>query len=260
MSERGVKAVILAGGRGARFGHETFELPKPMIRIGTMPILWHILKSYSQHGIEDFVICLGHQGHRIKEYFHHYSLHRSDVTLDLQRGTSVHEEPAEPWRITLVDTGEGTQTGGRLRRIRRHVADDALFCMTYGDGLADVDISAAIAFHRNHGRMATVTAVRPPARFGALSLEGDRVRRFAEKPASEGGFINGGFFVLSPRVLDAIEGDDTVWEREPMEGLATAGELMAFRHEGFWHPIDTPPDREHLHGLWLKDKAPWKTW
>ena len=255
-----MKAVILAGGLGTRLNEETETKPKPMVSIGGRPIIWHIMKMYSHFGIHDFIVCLGYKGYVLKEYFYHYNLHVSDVTIDVCNGMTVHESAADPWRITLVETGDSTMTGGRIKRIAKYLGDDDTFCMTYGDGVADVDIGQAIAFHKSHGRTATVTAVRPLARFGALEIEGGMVRDFNEKPVSEGGLINGGFFVLSRRALDYIDGDDTVWEREPMERLARAGELMAFEHEGFWQPMVTLRDRKLLEGLWESGKAPWKMW
>jgi glucose-1-phosphate cytidylyltransferase len=257
---RGVKAVILAGGRGSRLSEETDSKPKPMVEIGGRPILWHIMKIYAQYGVEDFIICLGYKGARIKEYFFHYNLHSSDLTIDLRSGVTIHQSEAEDWRVTLVETGLETQTGGRLKRIRKYLGDDALFCMTYGDAVADIDIRAALEFHRGHGKLATVTAVRPLARFGALRLEGDAVERFEEKPVEESGLISGGFFVLSPKVLDLIVNDATLWEREPMEHLASHGELMAYRHTGFWQPMDTLRDRLLLDQLCQEDRAPWMTW
>jgi len=255
-----IRAVILAGGRGSRLSEETDSKPKPMVEIGGRPILWHIMKIYSHYGINDFLICLGYKGFRIKEYFFHYSLYSSDVTIDVRNGITVHQTVAEDWRITLVETGLETQTGGRLKRIRRYLGDDPLFCMTYGDAVTDLDIASEIAFHRDHGKLATVGAVRPSARFGALMMRGARVDCFEEKPDCEGGLINGGFFVLSPRVLDLIAGDATLWEREPMELLAQRGELMAFRHDGFWRPMDTLNDRVGLDALWRSGHAPWKLW
>jgi glucose-1-phosphate cytidylyltransferase len=260
VAPRPIKAVILAGGRGSRLSEETESKPKPMVEIGGRPILWHIMKIYAHHGINDFIICLGYKGFRIKEYFLHYSLYGSDVTIDVRNGMTVHQSVAEDWRITLVETGLDTQTGGRLRRIRRYLGEDDLFCMTYGDAVTDLDITAEIAFHRGHGKLATVGAMRPLARFGALTLRGARVDAFAEKPMQEGGFINGGFFVLSPRVLDLIDGDATAWERGPMEQLARRGDLMAFRHDGFWRPMDTLSDRIGLDTLWQSGRAPWKLW
>ncbi len=257
---RPIKAVILAGGRGSRLSEETDSKPKPMVEIGGRPILWHIMKIYAHHGVKDFIICLGYKGYRIKEYFFHYSLYSSDVTIDIHHGMTVHQTLAEDWRVTLVETGIETQTGGRLRRIRRYLGDDPLFCMTYGDAVTDLDITNEIAFHRDHGKLATVGAMRPLARFGALTTRGSRVDAFEEKPNNEGASINGGFFVLSPTVLDLIDGDATPWEREPMEALARQGELMAFRHDGFWRPMDTLSDRVGLDTLWQHGQAPWKVW
>ena len=256
-----MKVVILAGGLGTRLGEETSTRPKPMVEIGGKPILWHIMKYYTTFGLTDFVICLGYKGYFIKEYFNNYFLHTSDVTFDLRDNSSrIHNSSAEPWTVTLVDTGESSMTGGRLRRARPHIGDET-FCMTYGDGLSDVDVAGLLAFHAAHGKLATVTAVPPPARFGSLVMEGDRVARFEEKPfASQHDVINGGFFVLSPKALDLIEGDDTTWERGPMERLAQDGELMAFRHEGFWQPMDTLRDKVQLEERWAAGDAPWKTW
>ncbi len=258
--ERTIKAVILAGGRGTRLSEETALRPKPMVEVGGRPILWHIMKIYAEAGISDFIVCLGYRGALIKEYFFNYALHASDVTIDLRSGITVHRSQAEDWRITLVDTGLDTQTGGRLARIRGYLGGDDLFCMTYGDAVADIDVAAEIAFHRAHGRQATVAAVTPIARFGALNISGERVKRFEEKPSGEGGLINGGFFVLSPSVLDLIGGDDTYWEHEPMETLARRGELMAWRHPGFWQPMDTLRDLRHLEALWESGEAPWRIW
>jgi glucose-1-phosphate cytidylyltransferase len=255
-----IKAVILAGGRGSRLSEETESKPKPMVEIGGRPILWHIMKIYAQYGIEDFVICLGYKGFRIKEYFFHYNLHSSNVTIDLRSGMNIHQSQAENWRVTLVETGLETQTGGRLKRVREYLGDDEFFCMTYGDAVADIDIGAEIAFHRGHGKAATVAAVSPLARFGALHLSGSRVERFQEKPSGEGGLINGGFFVLSPNVLDLIGGDEVLWEQGPMETLAATGELMAYRHAGFWHPMDTLRDRVLLDQLARSDAVPWMGW
>ena len=255
-----IKAVILAGGRGSRLSEETYSKPKPMVEIGGWPILWHIMKIYSHYGINDFIICLGYMGLRIKEYFFHYNLYSSDVTIDVRHGVTVHRSVAEDWRITLVDTGLDTQTGGRLKRIQRYVQDDPYFCMTYGDAVSDLDIAGELAFHRAHGKLATVGAVRPVARFGALMTQGQRVDRFEEKPDTEGGLVNGGFFVLSPDVLDLIEGDATYWEHEPMQALVRQGELMAFPHEGFWRPMDTLRDRVILEQFWESGQAPWKLW
>lgn len=256
-----MKAVILAGGLGTRLSEETAVRPKPMVEIGGMPILWHILKMYSSHGIDDFIVCCGYKGYVIKEYFANYFLHMSDVTFDL-RGNSmqVHQKRAEPWKVTLVDTGDATMTGGRILRIADHVRDEEAFCLTYGDGVGDVDIGASIAFHRGHGKAATVTATYPPGRFGALDIRDGEVRSFQEKPRGDGAMINGGFFVLSPRVLGYIDGDDTLWEQEPLQRLAADGELMAWQHRGFWQPMDTLRDKTQLEDLWAAGKAPWKTW
>jgi glucose-1-phosphate cytidylyltransferase len=255
-----MKAVILAGGLGTRISEETHLKPKPMIEIGGRPLLWHIMKIYSANGVNDFVICCGYKGYLIKEYFANYVLHMSDVTFDMvQNNMQVHEQHAEPWRVTLVDTGDDTLTGGRLKRVADHLQDDDAFCFTYGDGVADVDVAASIAFHRDHGKLATVTAVQPPGRYGALQLDGSNVRGFTEKP-HDGGLINGGFFVLSPRCLDRIAGDDTSWEAEPLTGLAADGELMAFTHKGFWQPMDTLREKMLLESLWDSGKAPWKRW
>jgi glucose-1-phosphate cytidylyltransferase len=256
-----VKAVILAGGVGSRLMEETAARPKPMVEIGGKPILWHIMKIYAHYGINDFVICLGYRGYQIKEYFANYFLHTSDVTIDLAKNSlEVHERHAEPWRVTLVDTGLESQTGGRLGRIRDYVAGDELFCMTYGDGVGNIDVSKQIEFHLGHARLATVTATQPPGRFGVLETEDDRVIRMKEKPLGDGGWINGGFFVLSPAVLELIEDDHTVWEGWPMQQLAARGQLRAYRHEGFWHPMDTLRDRQYLEELWLTARAPWKVW
>ena len=256
-----MKAVILAGGLGTRLSEETTVRPKPMVEIGGRPILWHILKIYSKHKINDFVICCGYKGYVIKEYFANYFLHMSDVTFDMAHNRmEVHQKNAEPWRVTLVDTGENSMTGGRLRRVRDYVVDEECFCFTYGDGVADVDVAAQLAFHRGHGKLATVTAVQPPGRYGALGLDGDRVTGFTEKPRGDGGLINGGFFVLSPRVIDRIAGDATSWESEPLTGLARDGELRAFVHSGFWQPMDTLRERNLLEELWQSGRAPWKRW
>jgi glucose-1-phosphate cytidylyltransferase len=254
-----MKAVILAGGLGTRISEESTVRPKPMIEIGGMPILWHILKMYSAHGIHDFVICCGYKGYMIKEYFANYFLHMSDVTIDMSHNSiEVHQKKAEPWKITLIDTGENTQTGGRLKRVASYLDDD--FCMTYGDGVGSVDIGASIAFHKQHGKLATMTAVQPPGRFGALELDGTSVKSFIEKPQGDGGWINGGFFVLSPKVLDLIAADATVWEKEPLESLANRGQLESFFHSGFWRPMDTLRDKSVLEDLWASGKAPWKNW
>jgi glucose-1-phosphate cytidylyltransferase len=256
-----MKAVILAGGLGTRLSEETAIRPKPMVEIGGMPILWHIMKAYSAHGVDDFIICCGYKGYVIKEYFANYFLHMSDVTFDMQANSMhVHQKRAEPWKVTLVDTGDTSATGGRIRRIADHVRDEEAFCLTYGDGIGDIDITASIDFHRNHGKSATVTATFPPGRFGALDIHDGQVRSFQEKPRGDGAMINGGFFVLSPRVLDYIEGDDTLWEQEPLQRLAADGELMAWPHSGFWQPMDTLRDKTYLEELWASGKAPWKTW
>lgn len=256
-----MKAVILAGGLGTRISEETHLRPKPMIEIGGKPILWHILKMYSAHGVNDFVICCGYKGYIIKEYFANYFLHMSDVTFDMANNRmEVHHKHAEPWKVTLVDTGDDSMTGGRLKRVADYVQDEEAFCFTYGDGVSDVDITASIAFHRQHGKLATVTAVQPPGRYGALSMRGDVVQGFTEKPRGDGGLINGGFFVLSPQVLARIAGDGTSWEQEPLAGLAAEGQLMAYEHTGFWQPMDTLREKNLLEELWSSGKAPWKTW
>jgi len=255
-----MQAAILAGGLGTRLGEETSVRPKPMVEIGGMPILWHIMKIYSTHGINDFIICLGYKGYLIKEFFANYFLHTADVTIDLSKNSmEVHQNWSEPWRVTLVETGADTMTGGRLKAIQPYLSDDEPFCFTYGDGVASVDIGALVKLHRDHGKKATITAVAPPGRFGALEFEGELVRNFREKPAGDGGLINGGFFVADPSVLDLIEGPDTIWEQGPLEQLAQAGELVAHRHEGFWQPMDTLRDKLHLEELW-RDGAPWKCW
>jgi glucose-1-phosphate cytidylyltransferase len=255
-----MKAVILAGGLGTRISEETGVRPKPMVEIGGKPILWHILKIFSHYGIQDFVICLGYKGYLIKEYFANYFLHTSDVTFDIAANRmEVHQRHAEPWRVTLVDTGEATQTGGRLKRVAPYLGRDA-FCFTYGDGVAAVDIRALVDFHRCQGRLATVTAVRPPGRFGALDIDGQRIIRFEEKPQGDGSWVNGGFFVLEPAALDRIEGDQTVWERRPLETLAADGQLSAFTHTGFWQPLDTLRDKIRLEELWQSGSPPWKVW
>lgn len=256
-----MKAVILAGGLGTRISEETHLKPKPMIEIGGMPILWHIMKMYSFHGVNDFVICCGFKGYVIKEYFSNYFLHMSDVTFDLaQNRMEVHQRHAEPWRVTLVDTGEDTMTGGRIKRVAPYVKDEEAFCMTYGDGVSDVNITQLIEFHKRQKLLATVTATLPPGRFGALGINGSKVSSFMEKPKGDGAMINGGFFVLSPKVIDYISEDKTIWEREPVEQLAREGELAAFEHPGFWQPMDTLRDKMLLEELWLSGKAPWKTW
>lgn len=256
-----MKAVILAGGLGTRISEETNLRPKPMIEIGGRPLLWHIMKIYSAHGVNEFIICCGYKGYVIKEYFQNYALHMSDVTIDMASGeTHVHASNAEPWKVTLVDTGDATMTGGRLKRVAPYLADEEAFCFTYGDGLADVDIRAEIAFHKAHGRLATVTAVQPPGRYGALQMDDDLVTGFIEKPAGDRNFINGGFFVLSPRCLDLIAGDATPWESEPVMQLAETGQLMAFRHQGFWQPMDTLREKTQLEAMWDQGRAPWKIW
>lgn len=256
-----MKAVLLAGGKGTRLAEETHLRPKPMIEIGGRPILWHIMKLYSAHGINEFIICCGYKGNMIKEYFANYFLHFSDVTFDLaSNAMTVRERKSEPWKVTLVDTGDNTMTGGRLKRVARYLTDEHMFCFTYGDGLSDVDIGQLVAFHRQHGALATVTAVAPPGRFGALEIDGARVTAFTEKPRGDGGRINGGFFVLSPRVIDTIDGDATTFEADTMTTLATRGELFAYQHEGFWQPMDTMRDRILLESLWESGKAPWKVW
>ena len=256
-----MKAVILAGGLGTRISEETTVRPKPMVEIGGKPILWHIMKLYSHFGIQEFVVCCGYKGYIIKEYFANYFLHMSDVTFDMSRNSmEVHHRNAEPWKVTLVDTGDQTMTGGRLKRVARYIEDEELFCLTYGDGVSDVNISELVAFHRACGVMATLTAIYPPGRFGALELSGNKVRRFAEKPQGDGSMINGGFFVLSPKVLDYITGDQTFWEQEPMERLASEGQLAAFKHAGFWQPMDTLRDKQRLEELWEGGNPPWRVW
>ena len=256
-----MKAVILAGGLGTRLSEETSVRPKPMVEIGGKPILWHIMKMYSFHGINDFIICCGYKGYIIKEYFANYFLHTSDVTFDLQKNSMrVHEKRAEPWKVTLVDTGDDSMTGGRLRRVADYVKDEKDFCFTYGDGVSDIDIAASIDFHRQHGRAATLTATYPPGRFGALNIQQNQVMSFKEKPKGDGAMINGGFFVLSPSVLSYLEADSTIWEREPLKRLAEDGELMAYKHQGFWQPMDTLHDKSLLEELWVSGKAAWKKW
>lgn len=255
-----MKAVILAGGLGTRISEETHLKPKPMVEIGGRPILWHIMKIYSAHGVNDFIICCGYKGYVIKEYFANYFLHMSDVTFDMTvNGMEVHHKHAEPWRVTLVDTGDETMTGGRLKRVGSYLANEREFCFTYGDGVADVNIAAQLAFHRTHGKLATVTAVQPPGRYGALVLDGSSVRSFQEKPPGDRSWINGGFFVLSPKVLELIEGDASSWESGPLVKLAAMGELEAFEHTGFWQPMDTLRDKVHLEQLWTAGSAPWKS-
>ena len=255
-----MKVVLLAGGYGTRISEESETKPKPMVEIGGLPILWHIMKSYAQHGFHEFIVCLGYKGYVIKEFFANYFLHRSDVTFDLQRNKMIIlDHQVEPWQVTLVDTGLDTMTGGRLLRIRRHLGDED-FCMTYGDGLSDVNMGDLVTFHRENGRLATMTAVQPPGRFGALKMQGDDVKEFTEKPLGDGCWINGGFFVLSPQVLDYIEGPQTIWEREPLQQLAKEGEISAFKHSGFWQPMDTLREKNYLEKLWASGAAPWATW
>ncbi|MCW7540535.1 glucose-1-phosphate cytidylyltransferase [Aquabacterium sp. A7-Y] len=256
-----MKAVILAGGLGTRLAEETSVRPKPMVEVGGRPVLWHILKLYSHYGINDFIVCLGYKGYVVKEYFANYFLHMSDVTFDLANNRmEVCHRHCEPWRVTLVDTGEQTQTGGRLRRVKDYLDDDQPFCFTYGDGLSDVNIGELVAFHKEQGRVATVTAVQPPGRFGALDIQDQRITRFEEKPQGDGSWINGGFFVLQPEAVDHVDGDRTVWEREPLERLARDGQLAAYTHRGFWQPMDTLRDKLKLEDLWQNDAAPWKVW
>lgn len=256
-----MKAVILAGGLGTRLSEETTTRPKPMVEIGGKPILWHILKMYSNHGVNEFIICCGYKGYVIKEYFANYFLHMSDVTFDMSTNEMVvHEKRAEPWRITLVDTGDNSMTGGRLRRVANYIDKEDSFCFTYGDGVSDIDISASIRFHKSHGKAATLTATFPPGRFGALDIRERTVKQFMEKPKGDGAKINGGFFVLSPSVLNYLDGDDTVWEQEPLQTMAQQGELMAYEHEGFWQPMDTLRDKIYLEELWEAGVAPWKSW
>jgi len=256
-----MKCVILAGGLGTRLSEETSSRPKPMVDIGGKPILWHIMKIYSYHGINDFIICCGYKGYVIKEYFANYFLHTSDVTFDIQENSiHVHQRRAEPWKVTLVDTGDDSMTGGRLGRVADYLKDEEAFCFTYGDGVGDVDITESITFHKNHGKLATLTATFPPGRFGALDIQNRQVISFKEKPKGDGAMINGGFFVLSPKVLNHIKGDDTIWEQGPLMALAEQKELMAFEHHGFWQPMDTLRDKHLLEDLWLKGKAPWKKW
>jgi glucose-1-phosphate cytidylyltransferase len=256
-----MKAVILAGGLGTRISEESVLRPKPMIEVGGKPILWHILKMYSSHAINDFVICCGYKGYIIKEYFANYFLHNSDVTFDVRKNAlTIHQNSSDPWRVTVVDTGEETMTGGRLKHVANYLDTNEDFCLTYGDGVSDINISQLLQFHQSHGKLATVTAVQPPGRFGALEMQGTQVNSFKEKPQGDGSFINGGFFVLNPKVIEYIKDDRTIWEKEPMEKLATTGQLQAFVHKGFWQPMDTLRDKTHLEDLWKSNKAPWKTW
>lgn len=256
-----MKAVLLAGGLGTRLSEETALKPKPMVEIGGKPILWHIMKIYSHYGINEFIICCGYKGYVIKEYFANYFLHQSDVTFDMKANEMVvHKKRAEPWKVTLVDTGKDTMTGGRLKRIYDYIKNDDAFCFTYGDGVCDVDVNKTIDFHIKHGKKATLTATLPPGRFGAIEIENDQILSFKEKPKGDGAFINGGFFVLSPRVIDEISDDSTIWEQEPLMNLANMGELMSYRHTGFWQPMDTLRDKNYLQKLWEAEKAPWKLW
>ncbi len=256
-----MKAVILAGGLGTRLSEETTVRPKPMVEIGGKPVLWHILKMYAHHGVNDFVICLGYKGYVIKEYFANYFLHMSDVTFDMQANTMhVHHKRAESWKVTLVDTGDESMTGGRLRRVAEHLRGEEAFFFTYGDGVSDLDIARTLAFHRAHGKLATITACYPPGRFGAIEIKSSQVTAFREKPRGDGGLINAGFFVLSPKVLDLLSSDRTIWESEPLNKLVAQGELMAFEHEGFWQPMDTLRDKHYLEDLWAGGTAPWKQW
>jgi glucose-1-phosphate cytidylyltransferase len=255
-----MKCVILAGGLGTRISEETASRPKPMVEIGGKPVLWHVMKIYSSHGIRDFIICAGYKGYVIKEYFANYFLHMSDVTFDMEKNSmEVHEKHAEPWRVTIVDTGDNTMTGGRLKRVANYVGNET-FCMTYGDGVGNVDVAASVSDHKESGKIATVTAVQPAGRFGMLDIEGNSVVGFIEKPEGDGGWINGGFFVLDPSVFDLIEGDSTIWEREPLQRLASEGQLNAFHHRDFWQPMDTLRDKQYLEELWHGSNAPWKTW
>lgn len=256
-----MKAVILAGGLGTRISEETSVRPKPMVEIGGKPILWHILKIYSHYGINDFIICLGYKGYVIKEFFANYFLHMADVTFHIaENRMEVHDSMTEPWRVTLVDTGDATQTGGRLKRVSKYLVGEDAFCLTYGDGLADIDVAKSIEFHKQHGKLVTMSTVQPMGRWGSLEMNGDRVTAFREKPAGDGTWVNGGFFVLSPKAIDYIEGDQTAWEREPLERLAEGGQLRGYRHSGFWQPMDTLRDKVHLEGLWQLGSAPWRRW
>lgn len=256
-----MKAVILAGGLGTRISEETVSKPKPMVEIGGKPILWHIMKIYSKYGVNEFIVCLGYKGYVIKEYFANYFLHQSDITFDMESNSMiVHKERAEPWKVTLIDTGDNTMTGGRLKRVRQYIKDEEFFCFTYGDGVADIDIKALIDNHKLNGVKATLTGALPPGRFGALAVRGNKILSFKEKPKGDGAIVNAGFFVLSPEVIDYIEGDNTIWEHEPLMNLANEGELGVYRHSGFWQPMDTLRDKNHLNELWDHSKAPWKIW
>ena len=256
-----MKAVILAGGLGTRISEETIVKPKPMIEVGGKPILWHIMKIYSFHGINEFIICCGYKGYIIKEYFANYFLHQSDITFDMSNNEmKIHQERAEPWKVTLIDTGENTMTGGRIKRIKSYLNEGEDFCLTYGDGLANIDIGKLVSFHKTHGKIATLSAIYPPGRFGALEITENQVTSFCEKPRGDGALINGGYFVLKSNALDYIKGDATIWEQEPLNNLATDGELMSFKHEDFWQPMDTLRDKHYLEELWKTSKAPWKLW
>jgi len=256
-----MKAVILAGGLGTRISEETALKPKPMVEIGGKPILWHIMKIYSHYGINEFIICCGYRGYVIKEYFANYFLHQSDITFDMSNNEmKIHQERAEPWKVTLIDTGDNTMTGGRIKRIKEYLEDEETFCLTYGDGVANINIAELIKFHFNHRKLATLSSVFPQARFGSIDIEKDQVKKFIEKPRGDGALINGGFFVLNTGVIDQIEGDNTIWEQDPLNNLADKGELMAFKHDGFWQPMDTLRDKNYLEELWSSNKAPWKLW
>ena len=256
-----MKTILLAGGLGTRLSEETVTKPKPMVEIGGKPILWHIMKTYSHYGINDFIICCGYKGYVVKEYFANYFLHQSDVTFDMKANKmTIHKDRSEPWTVTLVDTGDNSMTGGRLKRIFTYVKDEKAFCMTYGDGVANINIKKLIDFHKSHGKQATLTATYPPGRFGALDIKDNQVQKFEEKPKGDGALINGGYFVLSPKVIDRIEDDETIWEQEPLKGLAKEGELMSFKHDGFWQPMDTLRDKIKLNQLFEQNKAPWKVW
>lgn len=256
-----MKAVILAGGLGTRISEETSTKPKPMVEIGGKPILWHIMKTYSAHGVNDFVICLGFKGYVIKEYFANYFLHSSDITIDIANNKlEIHQNASEPWKVTLVDTGDASMTGGRVKRIKPYIKDGEDFCLTYGDGVGDINITELLKFHKDHGKLATLTATQPPGRFGSLELDNNTIKSFVEKPQGDGAWINGGFFVLNSKVIDYVKDDMTIWEKEPLENLAKDDQLMAFKHNGFWQPMDTLRDKNHLEELWSKNKAPWRVW
>lgn len=256
-----MKAVILAGGLGTRLSEETAIKPKPMVEIGGKPILWHIMKTYSEHGVNEFIICCGYKGYVIKEYFANYFLHQSDITFNMKDNDMlVHHKRAEPWKVTLIDTGDDSMTGGRLKRVLPYLKNEKVFCFTYGDGVADINITELINFHKSHGKQATLTATYPPGRFGALNIENNQIKKFEEKPKGDGSLINGGFFVLSPKVIDRIDGDNTTWEQEPLKSLAEDGQLMSFKHSDFWQPMDTLRDKKYLEKLWQAGNAPWKVW